>query len=105
LLEAGEAADERRLLSLTRPEPEGGRGVGHRQVDALGISVEAVGQVAQEQQRGRPESGEPERLYVPTARIVPDRIEHRVGPGHYPDRTGHRILQGIRDHVKLCRDV
>ena len=64
LLEAGEAADERRLLTLTRAESERGRGVGDGEVDAFRAGLEPVGEVAQQQQCRRAQRRQPERLDI-----------------------------------------
>ena len=91
LLEAHEAAHQRRVLAVAGTETERGSGVGDGELDARRIDLEAVGQMAQEQQRGRPERGQPERLGVPTSGVVPDDIEHGVGPGRHSDCDRHRV--------------
>ena len=89
LAEPAQALDERRVLPFTRAETECRRGVGDRQLHAVGRLLEPVGEVAHEQQRGGPERRQPERLRVPGAGIVTQHVEYGVGPGGHADRSRH----------------
>ena len=80
------------LLPVAGAEPEGGRGVGDRELDAVGGALEAIGEVAHQQERGRPEGRQPERLGVPGAGVVAEHVEHGIGPGRHAEcAAGHRV--------------
>ena len=46
-----------------------------------GVTVEAVGEVAEQEQRGGAERRQPERLDVARAGVVAERVDQGVGPG------------------------
>ena len=50
LHEAFEAADERRVLAVSRTESEGRGGVGDGKRDAVGLPFEAIGEVPQQEE-------------------------------------------------------
>ena len=56
----------------------------------LGVAVEAVGEVPQQQQRRGAERREPKALAVEGAGVVAEGIDHRVGPGDDDDPVGRR---------------
>ena len=101
LLEAVEAAHERRLLAVARPEPERGGGVGDGEREPARVLLEPVREVAQQQQRGRPERRQPERLGVPGARVVAERVEHRIGPGRDADECRHGVSPSVDRCLRL----
>ena len=98
LLEAVEAAHERRLFAVTRPESERGGGVGDREREPARVLLESVREMAQQQQGRRPERRQPERLGIPGARVVAQRVEHRIRPGRDTDECRH----GVSPSVDRC---
>ena len=60
-----------------------------RELDAIGAAVEAVGEMAEQEERSGPEGREPERLRVAGAGVVAERVDDRVGPGLDGERGGH----------------
>ena len=104
---AGEAAHDGGVRCVAGAEAECGTGFGDREVESGGVDVETVGEVAQQQERGRPERREPERLGVPTPGIVADHVHHRIGPGHHPDRGRHTpyLLERHSECVTLSEYV
>ena len=81
LLEPAQRAHDRRARAVALAEAERVRRVGHGELDAVGVAVEAVGEVAEEEQRGGAEGREPERLDVAGPGVVPEGVDDRVGPG------------------------
>ena len=92
--EALEGAHDRRAGAVALAEPECVARVGDRELEALWLTVEAVGEVAEQQERGRAERGEPERLDVPRTRVVAQRVDQRVGPGLDGEGDGHGTPPG-----------
>ena len=111
LLQAREGLDERRAVALTRSETERRRSVGDRELHRVGGALEPVGEMAHQQQRGGPERREPERLRVPGAGIVPEHVEHGVGPGSDAESSGHERSSSIarlaagEGHLRASQDV
>ena len=89
LPEAVEAADQRRAVAFAGAETECGGGVGDGELDALRRPLEAVGEVAHEQERSGAEGREPEGLGVPGAGVVAENVEYGVVPGSDAERGGH----------------
>ena len=89
LLEPPERAHDRRARAFALAEAEGRRRVGQGKLDAVGTAVEAVGEVAEEEERSGPEGREPERLGVAGAGVVAEGVDDRVGPGLDGERGRH----------------
>ena len=82
LAEGGEATDgvaERGHRSAAEPDRPPGRD--HVEVEAVGLGVEAVGEVPEEPDGRWAEDAEPEALDVPRARVVAQGVDDRVDPG------------------------
>ena len=89
LREPLERAHDRRAVAVALAEAEGRARFGDGELEAVGLTVEAVGQVAEEEQRGRTERRQPERLDVARAGVVPERVDQGVGPGLDGQGGGH----------------
>ncbi len=81
-LEPGQGPYDRGAVPGSLAEPERKRG--DLELQGPGPLVELRGQVAQQEQRGRPERRQPERLGVQRARIVSDGVEPSARPGKTP---------------------
>jgi site-specific DNA recombinase len=83
--ETVEGAQERRAAAVALAEPEGVRSVAHGELDALRIPVEAVGEMAQEEERGGSDpvirySSTMKRRIAVYCRISLDRTEESESP-------------------------
>ncbi len=70
LREPLERAHDRRAVAVALAEAERRARVGDGELEAVGLAVEPVGQVAEQEQRGRAERRQPERLDVAGAGVV-----------------------------------
>ena len=93
LREASQRADDRRRAPFALAEAERVRRVDHGELDAVGVAVEAVGEVTQQEERGGAERREPELLDVARPRVVSQRVEDGIVPGLDEQRGGHGFLR------------
>ena len=70
--------------------------VGHVELEAVRLGVEAVGEAPQEQRRRRAEDAEPEQLDIAGAGVVADRVDDRDRPR--AARPGSRVRPSARLH-------
>jgi hypothetical protein len=70
-------------------------GIDEIEFEALGVSVESIGETAQKPHRGGTEDGQPVRFDIGRARVVTELIDDWVAPGL--DRIGGGGFNGIDD--------
>jgi hypothetical protein len=91
--EAPQRAHDGRGAPLALAEAERVRRVDDGELDAVGIAVEAVGEVAQQQQGRGAQGREPELLDVARPGVVPEGVDDGVVPGLDQQRGGHGFLR------------